>query len=164
MVFFPTILYLLTLPSRLYALIIGINDYSSLPKLSGAVHDAKAMEEFLKSHMNVPSDRIRLLLDHDASRKEIINAFKQLSEEDEIKTDDPILIYYAGHGTQLTPPPGWEAGGPGRKIQAICPCDYNKEDILSIPDRTIGSLLDLISKKKGNNIVRSPIFGASFGF
>lgn len=127
MVFFLAILYLLTLPSRLYALIIGINDYSSLPKLSGAVHDAKAMEEFLKSHMNVPSDRIQLLLDHDASRKEIINAFKQLSEEDKITMDDPILIYYAGHGTQLTAPPGWEAGGLGRKIQAICPCDYNKE-------------------------------------
>jgi hypothetical protein len=157
-VFFPTILYLLTLPSRLYALIIGINDYLSLPKLSGSVDDAKAMKEFLKSHMNVPSDRIRLLLDHNASRKGIINAFKKLSEEDKIKMDDPILIYYAGHGTELTPPPDWEAGGPGRKIQAICSCDYNKEDIHSIPDRTIGSLLDLISEKKGNNIVRVLIF------
>lgn len=160
----PTILYLLPLPSRLYALIIGINDYSSLPKLSGAVHDAKAMEEFLKTHMNVPSNRIRLLLDHDASRAEIINAFKELSKEDKIKTDDPILIYYAGHGTQLTPPLGWEAGGPGRKIQAICPCDYKKEGIHTIPDRTIGSLLDMISEKKGNNIVRFLIFGAFFKF
>jgi hypothetical protein len=40
--------------------IIGIDDYLSLPKISGAVSDAKAVEEFLKSYMNVPPDRMDL--------------------------------------------------------------------------------------------------------
>jgi len=102
--------------------------------------------------MNVPPDRIRLLLEHDASREEIIKAIKQLSVEKKIQVDDPILIYYAGHGSQLTVPPGWEAGGPGRKIQGICPWDCEKGGISAIPDRTLGAFLDLISKNKGNNI------------
>ncbi|KAF8956651.1 peptidase C14, caspase domain-containing protein, partial [Flammula alnicola] len=136
----------------LYALIIGINDYSSLPKLAGAVNDAKAMEEFLKSRMNVPPGRIRCLLDHDASRQKIVNALRQLSKEKKIETDDLILIYYAGHGAQLEVPFGWEAGRPGHKIQGICPCDYKKVDVHPIPDRTIGAFLDLICKNKGNNI------------
>jgi len=151
-------------PSRLHALIIGIDDYVSLPKLTGAVNDAKAVVEFLKSRMNVSPDRIQLLLDHDASRKGIINAFSQLSQDSKINKDDPILIYYAGHGTQLKAPLGWEAGGPGRKIQGICPCDYKRKSVDTIPDRTIGGFLDLISEKKGNNIVVLSILLAFISF
>ena len=86
-------------------------------------------------------------------RFRVISAFGQLSENGKINTDDPILIYFAGHGTQLKVPPGWEAGGRGCKIQGICPCDYKRKDVDTIPDRTIGGLLDLICEKKGNNIV-----------
>ena len=150
--------------SRIYALVIGINDYVSLPKLAGAVNDMRAVEEFLKSQMNVTSDRIRLLLDKDASRREIINAFIQLSKDGEINKNDPILIYYAGHGTEVKVPSGWEAGGPGRKIQGICPYDYRKEDVDAIPDRTIGGYLDLICGKKGNNIVCLPILMGAITF
>lgn len=136
----------------------------SLPKLAGAVNDAKAVEEFLKSRINVPPDRIRVLLDLDASREGILNAFRQLSEDKKITTGDPILIYYAGHGTQMKVPLGWEAGGPGRKIQGICPCDYKTKYVSAIPDRTIGGFLDLICENKGNNIVFLPIFAAFIGF
>jgi hypothetical protein len=150
--------------SRIYALVIGINDYVSLPKLTGAVNDAKAMEEFLKSQMKVPSGRIRLLLNKDASRKEIINAFSQLSKDSKINRDDPILIYYVGHGTELKVPSGWEAGAPGRKIQGICPYDYGREDVDTIPDWTIGGYLNLICEKKGNNIVFLPILMGAITF
>ena len=150
--------------SRIYALVIGINDYVSLPKLTGAVNDARAVEEFLKSQMNVPSGRIRLLLDEGASRREILDAFSQLSKDGEINRDDPILIYYAGHGTELKAPSGWEAGGPGRKIQGICPYDYRRGDVDALPDRTIGVYLDLICEKKGNNIVFLPILMTAITF
>jgi hypothetical protein len=150
--------------SKIYALVIGINDYVSLPKLAGTVNDARAVEEFLKSQMNVTSDRIRLLLDKDASRREIINTFSQLSKDSKINRDDPILIYYAGHGTELQVPSGWEAGGPGQKIQGICPCDYRREDVDAIPDWTIGGYLDLICEKKGNNIVFLPILMGAITF
>ena len=118
------------------------------------MNDAKDVEGFLKSIMGVPEDRILHLHNAEATREKIINAFKQLSMEDKILRNDPILIYYAGHGALLTPPENWEAGGPGREIQAICPFDYAQRKILAIPDRTIGGLLDEICNEKGNNIVR----------
>ena len=152
--YFSAHLALRNKPSRIFALIIGIDAYPSLPKLNGAVNDAKDVEGFLKSNLDVPEDRILHLHDAEATREKIINAFEQLSMENKILMDDPILIYYAGHGTLLTPPKNWEAGGPRRKIQAICPYDYAQGKIPAIPDRTIGGLLDLICKEKGNNIVR----------
>ena len=150
--------------SRIYALVIGIDDYMSLSKLTGAVNDARAVEEFLKSQMKVPSGRIRRLLDKDASCREIINAFSQLLKNSEINRDDLILIYYAGHGTELEAANGWEAGGPGQKIQGICPYDYRKEDVDAIPDRTIGGYLNLICEKRGNNIVCLPILMGAITF
>lgn len=129
----------------------------SLPKPAGAVNDVRAVEEFLKSQMKVTSDCIQLLLDKDALHREIINAFIQPSKDSEINRDDPILIYYMGHGTELKVPSGWEAGGPGQKIQGICPCDYRRDDVDTIPDWTIGGYLDLICEKKGNNIICLPI-------
>lgn len=69
--------------------------------------------------------------------------------------DDPILIYYAGHGGTLPAPPRWDSGS-GAKIQTIVPQDYNPtkgEEVYPIPDRTIGGLIDGIADKKGNNIV-----------
>jgi hypothetical protein len=55
-------------------------------------------------------------------------------------------------------------GGPGWKIQGICPYDYEKEHINPIPDWTIGGFLNLICEKKGNNIVYLPILMASTRF
>jgi hypothetical protein len=145
---------------RVFALVIGINQYLSIRKLTGAVNDAKAIESFLKRHLNVPENRIRIFLDDQASRKRIIGEIRGLSERGEIERGDPILIYYAGHGIQLPAPPAWDAGGPGRKIQGIVPCDYEKGRVQPIPDRTIGSYINRIREEKGDNIVRFDSFFA----
>ncbi|PVG00050.1 hypothetical protein CPB86DRAFT_813539 [Serendipita vermifera] len=139
--------------SPLHALIIGINNYKSVDKLDGAVSDAKEFLKYLEECLKVPSRQIRLLLDEQASRTAIIEAFHQLQNDSRIKMDDPIIIFYAGHGTQLTPPAAWEAGGAGRKIQALVPQNCTIEDgIYPIPDRTISALINGIAKKKGDNI------------
>jgi hypothetical protein len=141
----------------LYALIIGINNYDGLKQhqLRGAVPDADAVEDYLKNELKVPSDHIRSLRDGQASRSEIIGAFKGLQHDQRINEGDPILIYYAGHGTEVAAPEGWETGGRG-KIEALVPQDYNNvqgQEVHVIPDRTIGAYLDRIAEKHGDNIV-----------
>ena len=144
---------------RIFALIIGINQYESqdFPKLRGAVADATYVWDLLVSHYQVPQDQIKLLLDKDASRSNIISAFGDLSTDPRIRLGDPILIYFAGHGSQIHPPIWWECGGQGSKIQVIVPQDYSSKpghEISAISDRTIGLLIDEIAHKKGDNIVR----------
>lgn len=148
----------------LYALVIGINEYDQVRPLKGAVPDAEAVQEWLERDLNVPSDQICVLHDNKASRSAILGALKNLATDVRIKTGDPILIYYAGHGGELKSPAGWESGGPDSMIQSIIPQDYNEtqgQQVLAIPDRTIGALIDDIAEKKGDNIVRvthSPVF------
>ncbi|RXW18480.1 hypothetical protein EST38_g7376 [Candolleomyces aberdarensis] len=146
--------------SRLFALIIGIDDYTpetGFIKLKGAVRDADNIRNWLVKDFNVPPSHIQHLRDNAATRKAIVEALEGLSTDPKIKRDDPILIYYAGHGTQARPPKQWCWDSPN--IQMIVPWNFKQSDtdgsdriIHGIPDRTLSVLLTKLAKKKGNNI------------
>jgi hypothetical protein len=121
--------------------------------LNGAVPDADAVVQYLEKCLNVPSNQIRTLRNAQATRAEIIQNFHDLRSDTRIKFGNPVLIYFAGHGSKTSAPTGWEAGGP--EIQMIAPYDYGVEDVHGIPDRTIAALLNLLAKEKGDNIVRT---------
>ena len=142
-----------TIP-RLFALVIGINRYKEIrPKLSGAVADANAIIEYLSSKTS--ASRILSLKDKQATRKAIIKAFKTLIKSEDIEKNDPIMIYFAGHGGEA------QIQGQEEVTQMILPYDasprtQNDDEsvILGIPDFEIRKLLNDIAVEKGNNIVR----------
>ena len=141
----------------LFALIIGINIYQEQPHLRGAVADAKAFKSYLMTSLGVDESRIICLFDQDATRAQIIQGFKELSENEAIQPGhDSIVIFFAGHGAAAPPPPGWEARGPNSWTQLLIAHDSSTEKngtILGIPDFTVAALLDRIAERKGNNIV-----------
>lgn len=139
---------------HLFALVIGINDYMHYDKLAGAVPDAQAFTKYLTTSLNVPEKRIKMLINEEATRKEIIENLIDLSYLDAIAVGDPVVIFYAGHGGEALAPPVWAAGGPGSITQMIIPQDStNGPEIPGIPDRTVIGLLNKIAASKGNNIV-----------
>ena len=99
-----------------------------------------------------------------ATREAIIGYIKShLIKNDRIGYNDPILIYYAGHGGRVLAPTGWYSDDD--HIETICPHDermpVNSEDprggiICGIPDITFRALINELAKNKGNNIVRHP--------
>ncbi|KAF9474964.1 hypothetical protein BDN70DRAFT_996743 [Pholiota conissans] len=149
--------------ARLHAVLIGINKYQApdstghVPNLHGAVPDAYGFQSYLENTLGVPRNQIVLIINEDATRDAIVKTLRNLAEDPRIARDDAILIYYAGHGTEIDPPPGWEVGGPEAKIQGIVPydcdvCKTNGQRVAPIPDRTLEVLLFNIAEKKGNNI------------
>lgn len=140
-----------------FALIIGINNYSdaSVPLLSGCVADAEAMRHFLTATLKVPDSQIRFLSDTNAKRADIIKAFLELQTDPRIKKNDPVLIFFAGHGAETKTPAGWHSGDVDNKIQMIIPQDYSTKrtkQVHGIPDRTLGALINGIARAKGDNI------------
>lgn len=139
-----------------YALVIGIDDYEKVSKLSGATADADDMDLFLRTHLNVPTSHIINLRDKTATRETIIQAFRSLQNNPEIDHGDAIFVYYAGHGSETEAPVGWVT--PSSKIQVLLPQDVGTPDLQQlpippIPDRTFATLLNDLAEKKGNNIV-----------
>lgn len=118
----------------------------------------------------MPKKNICSLRNEQASRDGILNAFSFLRDTDITpQTECEIIIYYAGHGAQEETPEEWKDWyTPTGRIEMLCPSDIGarktfaskgvcvEEVVPGIPDRTISALLNQISEKKGNHIVRGP--------
>jgi len=76
---------------RYYALVIGNNNYRSLPKLKTANNDAKVVAEILSNEYGFQVD---LLLD--SKRSDILLALGDFRRK--LTKNDNLLVYYAGHG------------------------------------------------------------------
>lgn len=76
---------------RYYALVIGNNIYTSLPKLKTAEEDARQVASLLREFYGFET---KLLLN--ATRGQIISALSVYRRE--LTQDSNLLIYYAGHG------------------------------------------------------------------
>ncbi|HLA26284.1 MAG TPA: caspase family protein [Syntrophales bacterium] len=77
------------------ALVIGINNYQDkkIPALKTAVNDAREFANLLQTRYDFKVD---LLLDRQATRKEIIDKLRDLAANS--SANESVLIYYAGHG------------------------------------------------------------------
>ncbi len=76
---------------RYYALVIGNDDYRSLPHLETAVSDAEAIAQILRKKYGFQVTLLR-----NATRYDILSALNKLREQ--LTEKDNLLIYYAGHG------------------------------------------------------------------
>ncbi|CEL54919.1 hypothetical protein RSOLAG1IB_07411 [Rhizoctonia solani AG-1 IB] len=133
----------------LHALIIGIDDYNDRP-LYGAVADAKNFRKYLVNRLQIPESQITLLTNRQAKRQAIIDELKKLAILDSINHDDPIVIYYSGHGSEAPAPADRAING---LVQCIVPQDSSiASQVSSIPDYVLGRLILNISEAKGDNI------------
>ncbi|KAG8720958.1 hypothetical protein FRC08_016909 [Ceratobasidium sp. 394] len=142
-------------PPRLFALIIGINNYLEVKKLNGAVQDAQAMSRYLCEYLDILGNQITQIYNENATRAAIVKAFRDLSEDKRIKTGDAILVFYAGHGGEAQSYD--DRGETGPTTLGLVPYDVGRMDptgniVEILPDRTIVSLLDDIAVEKGDNI------------
>ncbi|KIM26236.1 hypothetical protein M408DRAFT_25453 [Serendipita vermifera MAFF 305830] len=145
---------------KLFALLIGIDEYAEsetkgFKNLNGAVADAQAVKNYLEYSLAVPDSQIKTLYNNQATRKEIIQAIKDLgSKENGIDNGNPILIYFAGHGGEQKKPEKWKING--SVVQILVPHDYGKSgdqsSVQGIPDITLNTLLEQLAKEKGDNI------------
>ncbi len=77
--------------SEYHALVIGINDYTSLPPLKTAIGDAEAVGQLLADQYGF---EVRLAVN--ATRAVIMAELAELRRT--LTKDSSLLIYYAGHG------------------------------------------------------------------
>jgi hypothetical protein len=127
-----------------------------LPNLKGCLADADAMVGYLQGALNVSSDRIVSLRDEKATKAAIVENLRAFAHDKRIQRGDPILIYFAGHGVSVPPPPEWPGGT--NKIQMLVPWDFDvnsaETTTQGLYDFEFATLLNQIACEKGDNIVR----------
>ena len=89
-----------------WALIIGIDKYQDFSQLNYAVEDAKSIQILLTTQYGFPEENILLLIDDDATKDGIEDAFYTLGEK--THPDDAVIVFFAGHGETHPVPGGME--------------------------------------------------------
>lgn len=131
-----------TAPNR-WALIIGVSDYMNFGDeiggdLPGAAWDARRMRDVLIARWGFEPDRIRMVLDQDATRERIVSELTDWLPA-VVQEGDKVIFFFAGHGSQT-----WNEDGSSEDglDQTICPTDVLKGDpSMDIRDKELGGYL-----------------------
>lgn len=83
------------------ALIIGINKYQNASPLGYAVNDAKEIKDILIGEQGFEAENVTYLTDSDATKSNILKSFLSFTSEN-VKVDDRLLVFFAGHGHTKT--------------------------------------------------------------
>lgn len=148
--------------SELHALLIGIDDYfpdrlpdgSCYPSLQGATRDISRMALFLRDHVGLQLEKLRLLLSRTGedggpvepperrpTYANIVAAFKQLAQE--AHPGDRVYIHYSGHGARMrTEYPGIK--GRDGQDEALVPCDIFSPGSRYLRDLELAALVRLL--------------------
>lgn len=111
--------------SKRKALCVGINDYPYAGNdLNGCVNDAKAWAETLNKNFNFSGVDIKMLLDSQATRKNVMDELKNLLTG--AKAGDHLVYTNSSHGSYIAD----KSGDEETYDEIICPYDIDANQII----------------------------------
>lgn len=125
-----------------WAVVIGINDYRKWPKLQYAVQDANAVRDVLIGRMGFNAERVLTLSNGEATRNNILALFHDKLGHGNVKKDDRVFVFFAGHGAT-------KKLSSGRNLGYIIPVDSNPDEIAvdAIPMTDLQDIAESINAK-----------------
>jgi hypothetical protein len=129
------------------ALLVGIDEYENVSDLDGCVNDVQNMKSLLRDKFGFEEPDIKVLVNEQATRKAILDAFQQHLIA-RASPGDLVVFHYSGHGSQMRDAAGGDE--PDQYDETLVPQDSRKPNVFDIPDDAINSLLQLLSEKTDN--------------
>ena len=125
-----------------WAVVIGINEYRNWPKLQYAVQDANAVRDTLISRMGFSAERVFALNNLDATRNNILALFHDKLGHENLKQDDRVFVFFAGHGAT-------KKLSSGRNLGYIIPVDSNPDEMAvdAIPMTDLQDIAESLNAK-----------------
>ena len=124
---------------KVYALLVGINEYTGTTPLHGCVADITAVEALLRERVAVDALEMTVLRDTEATRSAIIDGFR--SHLRRATASDIAMFYFCGHGSQETVPSEWLALEASGRNQTILSVDARVGDVFDIADKELSALI-----------------------
>lgn len=129
---------------KLFALLVGIDTYpATINNLHGCVSDVNLWQEYLTNRFD---PRIETLINSDATRKNIIDLFRNhLCKAGE---SDVVLFHFSGHGSRELSAPQFKEYYPDKKDETLVCCDSRNNGGLDLADKELAVLLWEVAQKK----------------
>jgi len=143
------------------ALLIGIDAYQAVSPLSGPANDAGDMAAFLVQRAGFRPDDLRMLLDAEATRDNILAAIEAWLI-DGTQPGDDALLYFSGHGFQQPDTDGDESDSLDETLVPVdARVDAGRVVRGMITDDEIAALLDRLADRRTYVVVDACHSGTS---
>lgn len=107
------------------ALCVGINDYPyDGNDLNGCVNDARAWASLLVDHFDFPASDVKLVLDSEATRKNMLRSLKDLLAR--ASSGDHLIFTNSSHGSYVAD----KSGDEEKYDEILCPYDIDQNHIV----------------------------------
>lgn len=94
-----------------WAAVIGIDDYQKWPRLRYAANDAAGIRDTLIQKYKFKPENVFMLLNEQATRQNILSLLgDKLANQQMVKREDRVFVFYAGHGATRKLPSGRDLG------------------------------------------------------
>lgn len=125
-----------------WAIVIGIDDYAKWPKLQYAARDAQAIREALIQNFKFAPEHIVSLSNKEATRTGILAAFHDKLAHSDMKKNDRLFVFFAGHGAT-------RKLSSGRDLGYIIPVDSDPNQIATdaIPMTELQNIAESLTAK-----------------
>ncbi len=138
------------MPKKLYALLVGINDYApEVGRLSGCINDVEHFRDYLNANFNKKDLAVEVLKDSEATRENIIKLFR--SHLGKARSEDVALFQYSGHGARWSAAREFKAFYPEGKDEGLVCYDSRRENGVYPFDLADKELAALLSEVAANN-------------
>lgn len=112
---------------RIWAVVVGINDYRHTRDLKYAVNDARGFRTYLLDYLGVPEGQVFVLEDEEATRSRV-QSLLGTELKRRASAEDTVIIFYAGHGAVEADP--LDPDGDGFE-KYLLPSDARLDDLYS---------------------------------
>ncbi|KPK23768.1 MAG: hypothetical protein AMK69_17520, partial [Nitrospira bacterium SG8_3] len=146
---------------NIWAVVVGINDYSYIHHLRYAVNDAKTVRDHLVNYTHIPTENMTLLLNEEATLTKLRSALGTHLKNKAGK-DDLVIVFFAGHGA--TEKDAMSPDGDGLE-KYLLPYDADPKDLYAtaLPMWEISRIFNRIRSERLVFIVDSCYSGAGGG-
>ncbi len=120
-----------------HALLVGINNYSTINNLHGCVNDVTNVRSILKTFFEFTNNDIRVLTNERATKKNILERLEKMVTGS--VAGDLLIFHFSGHGSQIRDRENDELND--HMDELICPYDMNWDDGF-ITDDMLKAILD----------------------
>ena len=130
---------------RIYALLVGINDYApNVSKLSGCISDIESVQGYLTRSFDPASLAIEVLKDADATRGNIIGQFR--SHLGRAQAGDVALFHYCGHGARSASAGAFREFFPGGRDEGLVCIDSRLPGGFDLADKELAVLIAEVAR------------------
>ena len=126
--------------ATVYALLVGINDYQSVQKLTGCINDVAAFRDFLEQNFDKGYLKISQLTDAAATRAAVIAGFR--THLAKANAGDIAVFYFCGHGAQSPSAAEFKAFYPDGKEEGLVCYDSRDPGNFDLADKELAVLID----------------------